>query len=208
MNGKKDVLYTTKIDPQALGYEATKKVLKESLEKAKSIGYIDLVLIHAPRGDTEKRLGSWKALEEAVQSGDVKDIGVSNYEIEHLQELLENPNLKIKPSINQLEVQPWFTREKLIAFNKKAGIEVEAYSPLTRGKKLDDKELVELGKKYGKSPAQILIRWSIDKGYIPLPRTTKEKRLEDNFDVFDFKLSEGDIKVLDGKDENLRSRDI
>ncbi|VEU20738.1 DEKNAAC101637 [Brettanomyces naardenensis] len=201
---REDVFYTTKIRDGFHGYDATKKALQGSLDKAKPIGYIDLVLVHSPQSDYEKRHGTWKALQEAVAEGTVKNIGVSNYGIKHLKELFAYPDLKIKPVINQLELHPWLTRTELVKFTKSEGIIVEAYSPLTRAKKFDDPDLVKLGKKYGKSPAQILIRWSLDKGFIPLPKTAHKERLASNLDVFDFKLEPEEVELLSGKNEDLK----
>lgn len=199
-----DVFYTTKIYDTEHGYSETKAALNNSIEKAKKIGYIDLVLVHSPQSNYEKRHGTWMALQEAVDSGKVKSIGVSNYGIKHIKELLAYPDLKFKPVINQLELHPWLTRTKLVEFSKSQGIAIEAYSPLTHGKKLNDPDLVRLGKKYSKSPAQILIRWSLDKGFIPLPKTVHTARLAPNLDVFDFNLTNDEVKLLDQKDEDLK----
>ncbi|QPG75209.1 hypothetical protein FOA43_002559 [Brettanomyces nanus] len=203
-NKREDVFFTTKINDKFHGYEETKKALKDSLEKTNKIGYINLVLVHSPQSNYEKRHGTWRALQEAVADGSVKNIGVSNYGIKHLKELLSYPDLKVKPVINQLELHPWLTRDELVDFCRKHGIAIEAYSPLTRAKKLDDPDLVKLASKYGKSPAQILIRWSLDKGFIPLPKTVHLPRLAPNFDVFDFKLDAEDVKLLNGKNEDLK----
>lgn len=201
---REDIFYTTKIYDAEHGYDETKAALKNSIEKAQKIGYIDLVLVHSPQSNYEKRHGTWLALQEAVDSGKVKNIGVSNYGIKHIKELLDYPDLKFKPVINQLELHPWLTRTKLVEFSKSHGIAIEAYSPLTHGKKLDDPDLVKLGKKYSKSPAQILIRWSVDKGFIPLPKTVHTARFAPNLDVFDFNLTKEEVTLLDKKDEDLK----
>lgn len=202
-NKREDIFYTTKIYDTDHGYELTKKAIEVSLERAKDIGYIDLILMHSPRSDYEKRHGSWLALQEAVASGKVKNIGVSNYGIKHLQELLAYSDLKIKPAINQIEVHPWLTRTELVAFCKDQGIVVEAYSPLVKGQKFDDELLLSLAKKYSKTPAQILINWSLCKGFVTLPKTVTKSRLLPNLESDQFKLSPEDIKALDAKDEYL-----
>lgn len=201
---RSDVFFTTKIHDKYHGYEETKKALQDSLNKTKSIGYIDLVLIHSPQSNYEKRHGTWKALQEAVKAGTVKNIGVSNYGIKHLKELFAYPDLEVKPVINQLELHPWLTRSGLVKFCEDNNIVLEAYSPLSHGKKLDDPDLVKLAKKYNKTPAQILLRWSIERGFIPLPKTVHVARLAPNLDVFDFKLSSEDVKLLDNKNEDLK----
>lgn len=200
-NKREDIFYTTKIFDSDHGYELTKKAIEVSLERAKCIDYIDLILMHSPRSDYERRHGSWLALQEAVASGKVKNIGVSNYGIKHLKELLEYPDLKIKPAINQIEIHPWLTRTELAAFCQAEEIVVEAYSPLVRGKKFDDELLLSLAKKYSKTTAQILINWSLSKGYVTLPKTVTKSRLLPNLQSDQFKLSSEDIKALDAKDE-------
>lgn len=202
-NKREDVFYTTKIYDVDHGYELTKAAIQLSLERASKIGYIDLILMHSPRSNTEKRHGSWKALQEAVDSKLVKNIGVSNYGIPHLEELLAFDDLKYKPVVNQIEVHPWLTREELVAFCHKNDILVEAYSPLVKGQKFDDELLVKLAEKYQKTQAQILINWSLAKGFITLPKTTTIERLTPNLEAGDFKMEAEDIKLLDAKDEYL-----
>ncbi|GMM56141.1 hypothetical protein DAKH74_027570 [Maudiozyma humilis] len=193
---REDIFYTTKITEVNHGYEKAKASIKESLKKAESIKYIDLVLIHSPMSNREKRLETWKALQEAVNEGTVKSIGVSNYAIPHLKELLEWEGLTIKPVINQVEINPWLTRKEIVDFCHAHGMEVEAYCPLTRCKKFDDPIVVKLSKTYGKTPAQILIKWSLQKGFIALPKTTHKERMASNLDVYDFTISSEDMNEL------------
>lgn len=202
-NKREDIFYTTKIYDDDHGYELTKKAIEVSLEKAKDIGYIDLILMHSPRSNYEKRHGSWLALQEAVASGKVKSIGVSNYGIKHLKELFAYPDLKIKPAVNQIELHPWLTRTELVSFCFENKIVVEAYSPLVKGKKFDDPLLLQLAKKYSKTTAQILINWSLSKGFVTLPKTITLSRLSPNLHSDDFQLTAEDIKALDAKDEYL-----
>ncbi|OWB77059.1 peptidase activity protein [[Candida] boidinii] len=202
-NKREDVFYTTKIWNADHGYEKTKKAIEVALEKAKSIDYIDLILMHSPQSDFEKRHGSWLALQEAVDSGKVKDIGVSNYGVKHIVELLNYPDLKYKPVVNQIEIHPWFIRNDINDFCKKNNIVLEAYSPFAKGRKFDDPILKKVADKYGKTPAQILVRWSLDKGFVVLPKSVKEERAASNIDVFDFKLKNEDIKLLDEQDAQM-----
>lgn len=202
-NKREDIFYTTKIYDYDHGYELTKKAIEVSLEKARDIGYIDLILMHSPRSDYKKRHGSWLALQEAVASGKVKNIGVSNYGIKHLKELLLYPDLQIKPAINQIELHPWLTREELVAYCKDQGIVIEAYSPLVKGRKFNDPLLLQLAEKYSKTTAQILINWSLSKGFVTLPKTITKSRLLPNLQSNEFQLSAEDIKRLDDKDEYL-----
>jgi len=199
---RSDIFYTTKLFGEDLKYENAKKAIEGSLEKVKDLKYIDLYLIHAPLPNKEYRLGAWKALQEAVDSGKVKSIGVSNYDIRHLEELLSWDGLKIKPVVNQLELHPWLPRKNIQDFAKKHDIHLEAYSPLTQAKKFDAPELVEIAKKHNVTPAQILLRWSYDQGFIPLPKTANEKRLKPNLTVLEDvpKLDDDDYKKLDKPD--------
>jgi len=194
---REDIFYTTKIkSPENIGYEKTLASARESLEKVKGLRYIDLLLIHAPFGNKTLRLGSWKALQELVEEGVVKSIGVSNYGNHHLQELLDWEGLTIKPVINQIELNPWLMRQEIVDFDRKNDVILQAYSPITRGMRLDDPDLLTLSKKYGKSPAQILIRWSLQQGFVTLPKTVNPDRLVSNLDVFDFNIEDEDVKLL------------
>jgi diketogulonate reductase-like aldo/keto reductase len=202
-NKREDVFYTTKIREANHGYELTKKSIEQSLKLAKNIGYIDLFLVHSPQSNYEKRHGTWMALQEAVESGLVKSIGVSNYGIKHLEELLAYSDLKIVPALNQVELHPWLTRTDLVDFCRSKGIVVEAYSPLTRGQKVDDAGLKKIAAKYGKTTAQILLNWSLSKGFVTLPKTITPERLLPNLQSADFELSVDDVKMLDSWDEYL-----
>lgn len=200
---RSDIFFTTKVNNGNHGYEKTKQVIQESLDKvAPHIEYIDLFLVHSPKSDKEKRLGTWKALQEAVESGKVKSIGVSNYGTTHLDELFAWDGLKIKPVVNQLELHPWLPRKDLQEYGKKYDHYLEAYSPLTQAKKLDDPELVAIAKKYGFTPAQILLRWSYDQGFIPLAKTVDLDRIKENYFVLDKvpKLDPEDYKILEKPD--------
>lgn len=194
---RSDIFYTTKVWEADHGYEKTKAAIKENLAQVPQLEYIDLLLIHSPNAPSpETRLGTWKAMQEAVEEGKVKSIGVSNYNIKHIQELLNWDGLKIKPAVDQVEIHPWLQRVELVKFLKDNGIAVEAYSPLTRGRKLDDPQLVKMAEKYGKTPAQVLIRWSLQKGFISIPKSVQKPRIEENFNVFDFELSKEDVEGL------------
>lgn len=199
---REDVFFTTKIFDTDHGYENTKLAVQKSLDNMKSVSsYIDLILIHSPQSDKEKRLGSWKALQEFAEAGSVRSIGVSNYGVHHLKELYDWDGLKIEPSVNQVELHPWLMRNDIVGFSRSKGIVLEAYSPLVRGQKFDkDDKLIELSKKYQKSQAQILIRWSIQQGFVTLPKTSNPERLSSNFDVFNFELSEEDVDYLSNPD--------
>ncbi|ONH67479.1 Glycerol 2-dehydrogenase (NADP(+)) [Cyberlindnera fabianii] len=200
---RSDIFYTTKIWQDDHGYEKAKRAIEVSLKKAESLGYIDLFLIHSPLSDKEGRLGTWKALQEAVVNGSVKSIGVSNYGIHHLEELFSWEGLTIKPVVNQVELHPWIPRIKIREYCKSKDILMEAYAPITRGKKFDDPTLVKIAEKHGCSPADVLIRWSFDQGFIVLVKTSNLKRIAGNFNVLDrVTLDKEDAGLLDMPESN------
>ncbi|KAL1862709.1 hypothetical protein VTK73DRAFT_6669 [Phialemonium thermophilum] len=199
------VFFTTKI-PRNSNYESAKAQVDKSLREA-GVDYFDLILIHAPYGGPEARKGVWLALVEAVEAGKVRSIGISNYGVHHLAELEEYIAQLEKErggkgkggvvSVGQWEIHPWCQRKDIVEWCQKRGVAIEAYSPLVRGQRFGEPSLKALASKHGKSEAQVLIRWSLQKGYVPLPKSAKPERVEANADVFDFELSEEDIKSLD-----------
>ncbi|GJJ72741.1 2,5-diketo-D-gluconate reductase A [Entomortierella parvispora] len=193
------IFVTTKVKDSDQGFESTLAACELSLEKL-GLDYVDLYLIHSPNPGPERRTETWNAMQKLVALGKVKSIGVSNYGIHHLKELLGS-NPTIRPVVNQVEVHPWLTRTEIVAFCESQHIAIQAYSPLTHGHKLQDPMLAKIAAKYSKSPAQILIRWSLQKGYIVLPKSANKGRIEQNADVFDFDLADGDISVLDSFNE-------
>lgn len=195
---RSDIYFTTKIWNNEHGYESTKKAIEDSLKNVQSIDYIDLILIHSPMSNKGKRLDTWKALQESVETGKVKSIGVSNYGVKHLEELLSWDGLKVKPVLDQVELHPWLPRKDLQKYAKEHNIYLEAYSPLTQAKKLDDPELVSIAKKHGYTPAEVLLKWSYKQGFIPLAKTVTLERIPQNFNVLDHvTLDDEDYKILD-----------
>ena len=200
---REDVYITTKLwaldyrqgeDP----YEFAMRAAKKSLERLGT--YIDLYLIHSPHNANE-RLQFWKALEDLKKSGKVKSIGVSNYGVHHIQEILDHGS--IVPAVNQVEIHPFLRRDDLVAFCKEHGIVIEAYSPLAKAQKMNDPTLIRIGKKHSKSAAQVMIRWSIQKDYVTLPKSSNPERIKQNSLVFDFELDEEDMEMLDGQDAHF-----
>ncbi|KAJ3019238.1 UNVERIFIED_CONTAM: hypothetical protein HDU68_010750 [Siphonaria sp. JEL0065] len=162
-------------------------------------GYVDLYLIHAPVQG--KRLQAWKEMEVLVEKGLAKAIGVSNFSVEHLQELLASST--IVPAVNQIELNPFLQHTDITEFCKEKGIVVQAYSPLTKARKLDDPVLVEISKKLNKSPAQVLIKWGLQKGFVTLPKTVNPARLVENIGVFDWTIPEESMAQLDAQECNF-----
>ena len=195
---REDVFYTTKLLTNS-GYEATRQSIRESI-RASGLGYIDLFLIHAPYGGREKRLASWRAIEDAVSDGEVRAGGVSNYGVKHLRELLdEGPRLM--PAVNQLEIHPFNTRRAITDFCQEHGIVVEAYCPLTRGERMRDASIQDLARKYECTPAQLLLRWSLQHGFVPLPKSVTPARIVENGQVDGFKIGEEDMAAMNSLDE-------
>ena len=205
---RSELFFTSKVPPKSMGYEATKSSIESSFSQTK-LDYIDLYLIHAPYGGKEGRQGAWRALVEAQQAGKIRSIGVSNYGVHHLNELeayikeLEAQNGKGKGgeiSVGQWELHPWLTRPDIVAWCKERNIVLEAYCPIVRGQRFGEPTLQKLAKAHGKTPAQILIRWSLQKGFVPLPKSGTPSRIVENADVYDFKLSNEDMQELETKE--------
>ena len=196
---REDLFITTKL--WAVGTtEDARAALDESLEKL-GLDYVDLYLIHWPNPKAfrpnfvERNAAVWKAMEEGVWNKKVRAIGVSNFHPRHLEPLLEVA--EIKPVVNQIMVNPSDQQEEVVAFNKAHDILTEAYSPLGTGKIFAVTELTDIADKYGKTVAQVVLRWSLHKGYLPLPKSVTASRIKENADIFDFDLTEEDIAFID-----------
>lgn len=204
---REEIFVTTKLWNTDQGYESALHAIDVSLSKLR-LTYVDLYLIHWPTADDKgvasinKREETWKAMEEIYRSGKVKAIGVSNYTITHLEEMKKYA--KVPPVINQVEFHPFLYQKELLNYCKQNKIALEAYRPLTKGKRLNDATIELIAKKYAKTDAQVLIRWSMQHGCIPIPKSVHKERIEENINVFDFELSDEDMATLDGLNENLR----
>ena len=195
-----EIFVTTKVWNSDQGYDSTLKAFDASLRRL-GLSYIDLYLIHWP---VQKEIvDTWKALITLLKNGKVRSIGVSNYGINELNETIQNSD--IIPAINQVEFHPFLFQKDLLQFCKRNAIQLEAYSPLTRGKRLNHPQLIELGQKYNKSPAQILVRWSLQHDLIVIPKSSHEERILENSRVFDFHINEKDMETLNSCNEDLRT---
>ncbi|PNP44538.1 hypothetical protein TGAMA5MH_03667 [Trichoderma gamsii] len=190
---REEIFVCSKLWDADHGYEATFNALCTSLDMM-GLEYLDLYLIHSPASDEQKRLESWRALETAQRLGKVKSIGVSNFGAAHIENLVENA--RVVPAVNQVEVHPFCQREALVDLCDKYGIKIEAYSPLARGNKLEDPTINAIAKKYGKTPAQVLLNWNAAQGNVVLPKSLTPSRIESNLQSFDFDLSEEDIETI------------
>nr|QFR37204.1 aldo-keto reductase [Cyberlindnera americana] len=197
---RRDIFFTSKIQNRVqTSYEESVSQLQESWDRCREfVGYFDLFLVHCTYPNKETRLNQYKALQDFVDRGAIRSIGVSNYGTRHLDELMNWEGLRYKPVINQLELQPWLPRIDLQLYGKKHGILLEAYSPLTQGKRFNDPEIVAIAEKHGKTPAEILLRWSYDQGFIPISKSVTISRISANFNVLDHVfLDDADKKILD-----------
>ncbi len=194
-----EIFVTTKLWNADQGYESTLQAFDESLAKLQ-LDYVDLYLIHWPVEGKYK--DSWRAMEEIYQIGRAKAIGVSNFHEHHIEDLLTTA--KIVPMVDQIEIHPTLTQEPLRKFLAANKIAVEAWSPLGQGKILANPTLIEIGKKYNKTAAQVIIRWHLQSDIIVIPKSVHQERIEQNFDVFDFALTQEDIKQIDQLNTNER----
>jgi diketogulonate reductase-like aldo/keto reductase len=197
---REEIFITTKVWNSDQGYQSTLEACDRSL-KLLGLPYVDLYLIHWPVEGRGK--DTWKAMIQLLNEGKTRAIGVSNFEVFHLQEIFQN--FDVIPSVNQVEFHPFLFQEKLLEFCKNSNIQLEAYSPLTRGQRLNHHILVGLAKKYGKSSAQILIRWNLQHGLVVIPKSIHEDRIRENIQVFDFQLEEADMKLLNSLNEDLHT---
>jgi len=195
---REELFITTKVWETEMGYQNTLNAFEKSLNRL-NINYLDLYLIHWPRA---KRLETWQAMEELYEEKKVRAIGVSNFKIEHLKQLLNNSD--IVPVINQIEFSPFLYQKELLNYCQVHDIKIEAYAPLTRTKKLDNPILNKLAKKYNKSPAQVLIRWGIQHGLIEIPKSSSRKHIKENSQIFDFNINTSDMEELDNLNEDFR----
>ncbi|SDO50625.1 aldo/keto reductase [Alkalicoccus daliensis] len=196
---RETLFITTKVWNDEQGYESTLEAFERSRHKL-GLEIIDLYLIHWPIKETFQE--TWRALEKIYEEGKVRAIGVSNFLPHHLEALL--PHSTIVPMVNQVEYHPWLTQLDLHAYCNENHIQLEAWSPLTRGRKLDDPFLLELAKKYGKTPAQIILRWDLQQGVVTIPKSVTPARIQENADIFDFSLTEEDQKKLSELNEERR----
>ncbi len=197
---RKDIFLVTKLWNADQGYDSALRAIDRSLEKL-GTNYVDMYLIHFPV--SEKRKESWRALEKIKVEGKAKSVGVSNFMIPHLKELLSSSSLV--PAMNQVEFHPFLNDSKLLQFCQEKGILLEAYSPLAHGQKLQDPRIGKLAASYGKTNAQILIRWSLQKGLVVIPKSVKSERIRENADVFDFQISDEDMKSMETWNEDFRT---
>lgn len=196
---REDLFITTKVWNTEQGYDQTLAAYQRSLDKLQ-IDAADLYLIHWPVPKLFPE--TWRALEQLYMEGRVKAIGVSNFLVHHLEELLQTA--KIKPAANQIELHPKLMQKSTVDFCKENNIVIQSWSPLGRARYLDDGLLNKLAAKYERSPAQVIIRWHLQHGFVVIPKSTNPKRQRENINVFDFELSNEDMNLIDELEEGFR----
>lgn len=194
---REEVFITTKVWNSDQGYDSTLRALDESLGRL-GMEYVDLYLIHWPVN--EKRLQTWKALVQLQRDGKCRAIGVSNFMEKHLDELLEATD--VVPAVNQIEYSPFLQQPQLHEKCSALGIRLEAYSPLTRARRLDDPTIGAIAQEHGKTPAQIMIRWVLQKEVVVIPKSAHRERIVENADVFDFELTGDNMAAIARLDEH------
>ena len=199
---REQLFVTTKVWNDDHGVQSAQDACNSSLSRL-GLSYLDLFLIHWPVENL--RLDTWKGLEKLLSNGKCRAIGVSNYTIEHVKELLENSS--ITPAVNQVEFSPFLYQRDLLNFCQSNDIQLQAYSPLTRGAKMGDENLLDIVSKYRrykKTPVQVVVRWLLQRNVIPIPKSFNEDHIDENANVFDFTITPKDMSDIDGLDRQLR----
>jgi 2,5-diketo-D-gluconate reductase A len=199
---REDVFITTKCANGVQGYEQSKRALRESLDKLE-LDYVDLYLIHWPLPSVDKYLETWKAFIELRDEGLTRSIGVSNFQPAHLARIVDETGET--PSLNQVELHPFLAQTGLRREHADRGIVTEAWSPLAQGAVLDEPAITEIAEAHGKTPGQVVIRWHLQLGNVVIPKSVTPKRIEQNFDVFGFELTDEQVQAIEALDRGERT---
>lgn len=196
---REELFVTSKVWNADQGYDTTLQAFETSLNKL-GLEYLDLYLIHWPVEGKYK--DTWKALEKLYKDGKIRAIGVSNFQVHHLEDLIADA--EVKPMVNQIEFHPLLTQTEVREYCKKQEIQVEAWSPLAQGELLDNEVLTQIAEKHGKSTAQVILRWDLQNEVVTIPKSTKEHRIIQNADVFDFELNAEEVEKINALNQNHR----
>jgi len=200
---REEVFVTTKLAGGDQGYESALAAAQASLQRL-DLGYIDLYLIHWPTATPpSRRLDSWRALERLHAEGVCRAVGVSNYTVRHLEEI--RSRFQLQPAVNQVEFHPFLYQRDLLEYCHRRQIQVEAYSPLVHGRRLEDPRIREVAAHHHRSPAQVLIRWGLQHGVVEIPKSSRQDRIVENSRVFDFELTPAEMSRLNALDEGFRT---
>lgn len=203
---REELFITTKVWNADQGYENTLKAFDASLEKL-GVDYVDLYLVHWPTPKFDQYVETYKALETLYKEGRTKAIGVCNFDIEHLERVMDECD--VKPAVNQVEFHPYLQQKELREFCKKHDIQIEAYSPLMNGTYIMENEVIqEIAEQHRKTPAQIILRWHVQNDVVVIPKTVTPSRMKENLDVFDFELTEADMDRIATLNRNERNNGV
>jgi 2,5-diketo-D-gluconate reductase A len=194
---REQLFITTKVWNSQQGYDKTLRAFDKSLSRL-GLDYLDLYLIHWPKPSQDLYADTWRALVELKRQGRLRSIGVSNFNIEHLQRIIDDSG--VVPAVNQVELHPRFQQKQLREFHQRHRIATESWSPLGQGQLLEDATIKALAQKHGRSPAQIIVRWHLDSGLVVIPKSVTPARIRENFSVFDFQLDAGDMRSIESLD--------
>jgi 2,5-diketo-D-gluconate reductase A len=197
-----EVFVTSKLNNGFHAYDDALDAFDRTL-KDLDLGYLDLFLVHWPLPGVGDYVETWKAMEKMYESGRVRAIGVSNFQPHHLRNILGETS--VTPAVNQVEAHPYFANDEVRAFDAEHGIATEAWAPIAKGQVLDDPTIVRIAESNGKTPAQVTLRWHVQRGDIVFPKSVTRSRVEENFDIFDFELSEPDMAEISGLDRDGRT---
>jgi diketogulonate reductase-like aldo/keto reductase len=196
---REELFITTKVKNGDQGYETTLEAFETSMKKL-DLEYLDLYLVHWPVKGKYKE--TWKAIEKLYHDGRIRAIGVSNFQIHHLEDLMAEA--EIKPMVNQIEYHPRLSQLELREFCRKNNIQLEAWSPLMQGELLQNSILKEIGNKYNKTTAQVILRWDLQNEVVTIPKSVKEHRIIENANIFDFELSQDDLEKIKSLNQDRR----
>lgn len=200
---REEIFVTTKLWNEFHGFDEALQAYQDSLDRL-GLEYVDLFLIHWPMPRHGKFIETYKALEQLYEEGRVRAIGVSNFEIEHLEQIIQS--CSIVPAVNQVEIHPYLSQKDLIAFCKRYDIQIQAWSPLMKGREaLEDDTIVEIANRHGKSPAQVILRWHLQNGVAVIPKSVTPSRIQENIQVFDFTLTEDEMVSMDALNRHERT---
>ena len=199
---RSDVFVTSKLNNNRHAYDDALAAIDVTLDDM-GLDHVDLFLVHWPLPAVGDFVETWAAMEEIYRAGKARAVGVSNFQAHHLRRLLEKGD--VVPAANQIEVHPYLVQDEVRAFDAEHSIATEAWSPIAQGKVLGDPTIVRIAERHGRTPAQVTLRWHLQRGDIVFPKSVHRHRMEENFDVFDFELSEDDVNDISGLDRNERT---